>query len=561
MRSLTDLPDDDAARWTLDQLHVLDVHAFSAAAPTPGAESYSVAFWFQTAELHGHRVLINQGDAAGAPGWSFVLDDARLIFHVVYAGSSAETAVVLSPSPVWRHVAGVIDRAHRHVAIYVDGDLRDSAPADFREEAVSTDTPVIVGGYTDPAGGHFDYTFGRGGSGWIDDLRIFQRALAPDEIRRFVPSPGNPPAAIFTYARSHAALRFDGRQSRAAGAVRAWLWDFGDGTRGYGAQPEHEYAYVGDYRVRLTVIDDRHATTTAEDVLHLDGLANPLAAARVFVNGTEGYACYRIPSIVRALNGDLIAFAEGRVESCSDSTDTIRAVCKRSTDHGRTWGALQVVARNLIDGREHAVQNISPVVDQNSGRIVLLYNKQEVSEWELARGHGLSRIFCAFSADHGATWFGERDITAAVHRPDHPDDWRVQRPTLGHAIQLERAAHRGRLFYAGLFTQGDRSVFEFAELRILERRQRRDLEYRRQRAADWAERGDRRRTARRQRYAQQSRLSRRPARRSARCDYRPFRRRRRAALRRHPARSSPDRFRCAGQPFALHLARSGGLRR
>ncbi|MCB0052424.1 MAG: exo-alpha-sialidase, partial [Caldilinea sp.] len=138
---------------------------------------------------------------------------------------------------------------------------------------------------------------------------------------------------------------------------------------------------------------------------------------------------------MRALNGDLVAFAEGRVESASDSTRTIRIVSKVSRDNGRTWGALRVVARNIVDGVEHAAMNASPVVDtvRGTGRIVLVFKKLESSEWEIAQGRGVMRTSCIFSDDHGQSWHGERDITAQVHRPQPPDNWRIQVPTLGHA--------------------------------------------------------------------------------------------------------------------------------
>ncbi|MYT17291.1 hypothetical protein YWIDRAFT_06899 [Streptomyces sp. SceaMP-e96] len=61
--------------------------------------------------------------------------------------------------------------------------------------------------------------------------------------------------------------------------------------------------------------------------------------------GTEGYTTFRIPAVVRARSGHLLAFAEGRVSSAADS-GTIHIVLKRSGDAGRTWGPLQVVARN-----------------------------------------------------------------------------------------------------------------------------------------------------------------------------------------------------------------------
>ena len=58
----------------------------------------------------------------------------------------------------------------------------------------------------------------------------------------------------------------------------------------------------------------------------------------VFVSGTEGYKSFRIPAIVQAPNGDLLAFAEGRVEGSGDFGD-IDIVMKRSKDKGKSWSA------------------------------------------------------------------------------------------------------------------------------------------------------------------------------------------------------------------------------
>jgi sialidase-1 len=214
---------------------------------------------------------------------------------------------------------------------------------------------------------------------------------------------------------------------------------------------------------------------STEQQLRLGGRTNPLHFVPVFVNGSESYTCYRIPSIVRALNGDLLAFAEARLESCSDSTGTIHLVCKRSLDNGETWSPLQVIA--ALEG--FVAMNASPVVDQvfGTGRIVVVFRAASHSEWDIARGIGISRAMYLTSDDHGRTWRPPRDITAFVHKPYNPayadvcpactlpenqtKDWRIQIPSQGHAIQLRRlAATRGRLFFAGSLTRGNRSIFE-----------------------------------------------------------------------------------------------------
>ncbi len=52
--------------------------------------------------------------------------------------------------------------------------------------------------------------------------------------------------------------RFDGTASRDFdGVVNRYRWDFGDGMRGGGANPEHLYTEPGTYRVRLTVTGDQ----------------------------------------------------------------------------------------------------------------------------------------------------------------------------------------------------------------------------------------------------------------------------------------------------------------
>src|SRR5207245_125221 len=80
-----------------------------------------------------------------------------------------------------------------------------------------------------------------------------------------------------------------------------------------------------------------------------------------------GYACYRIPSIVKTTRGTLLAVAEGRIKDCNDA-GPIDVVLKRSYDGGKTWTPVQVVNHGGSD--THG--NPTAIVDRTTGRIVLI---------------------------------------------------------------------------------------------------------------------------------------------------------------------------------------------
>ncbi|WP_027927415.1 sialidase family protein [Amycolatopsis benzoatilytica] len=150
-----------------------------------------------------------------------------------------------------------------------------------------------------------------------------------------------------------------------------------------------------------------------------------------------GYACFRIPAVVRSTHGTLLAFAEGRKDNCGDTGD-IDLVLKRSTDGGTTWSPLQVVNRGGGDTHGNPV----PIVDSRTGRIVLIttYNKGRTD----TKGCDVPcprTPYSQYSTDDGRTWSAPVDISAQAKLPAW-DSWYASGPV--HGIQLRHGEHAGR---------------------------------------------------------------------------------------------------------------------
>ncbi len=168
--------------------------------------------------------------------------------------------------------------------------------------------------------------------------------------------------------------------------------------------------------------------------------ASGLPLTDVFVSGREGYHTYRIPALIVAGDGALLAFCEGRKKAQSDAGD-IDLLVKRSIDGGKTWGPQEVV----WDDGENTCGNPCPVVDRTTGTIWLpmTWNHGKDTENQIKQNTGKDtrRVFLTHSDDNGRTWAKPREITAEVKRPE----WRWYATGPGVGIQLTRGPWKGRL--------------------------------------------------------------------------------------------------------------------
>ncbi|RXM49105.1 exo-alpha-sialidase [Flavobacterium sp. YO12] len=140
-------------------------------------------------------------------------------------------------------------------------------------------------------------------------------------------------------------------------------------------------------------------------------------------------SCFRIPSIVTAPNGDLIAAIDERVPSCGDLkwSKDINIVIRRSADNGKTWSEIEKVA-DFPFGQ--SASDPSMIVDKQTNEIFLFYNFMD-----LDKEKDVYYLHVVKSSDNGKTWSKAQDITSQIAKPEWHKDFKFI--TSGRGIQTK----------------------------------------------------------------------------------------------------------------------------
>lgn len=166
---------------------------------------------------------------------------------------------------------------------------------------------------------------------------------------------------------------------------------------------------------------------------------------------------FRIPGIVRAKNGDLVAVYDIRYNSGTDLPAVIDVGVARSSDGGETWTRTAVAmdwdAVMEPDGSGYnsrwGIGDPAILVDENTGTLWLaaiagtgLSGSASTNDVESS---STSQLVIAFSTDHGATWSECRSINSQVRSTTAAWQSIFQGP--GHGITVQGGEHDGTLVF------------------------------------------------------------------------------------------------------------------
>jgi hypothetical protein len=139
-----------------------------------GYDDVTVEAWLRTNSSSSMRITSKRGGAADVPGYSLLIYNSQVLFEILRVGAWVIVYGANVTDNNWHHVAAVVDRQGYGV-IYTDG--VPGTPVDF----TSLSTYDISNAYTLSVGS-FNPSVGAVFNGTLDEVRIYRRALSPQEV-------------------------------------------------------------------------------------------------------------------------------------------------------------------------------------------------------------------------------------------------------------------------------------------------------------------------------------------------------------------------------------------
>ena len=173
-------------------------------------------------------------------------------------------------------------------------------------------------------------------------------------------------------------------------------------------------AHVADNAIEGNVIDaSLKSITTAEETYEL---TNPspsgnreiiLAHTLIYQPGDYNSMNYRIPAVITAKDGSIVAVTDKRKFNEGDLPQDIDIVCNRSTDGGHTWSEPYTIA--LGTGVNHGFGDCALAWSNDDNGLIAGF-VGGVGLWNSTPSNPI-RSYISRSYDNGQTWTEPEDIT------------------------------------------------------------------------------------------------------------------------------------------------------
>ncbi len=319
---------------------------------------------------------------------------------------SVYTGVTI-PAGQWTHFALVVDRDHNEIRIHHDMNMPDSWSAPLNDWFVANTHDVFIGA----GNNNGQPTFYCNGS--FGNIRFYSMALDHDAI--VTDYYHNDLAELTPEMQAHLLAAYDFGTENISGNQLADL-------SGHGHDGE---------------------------LVNLGGTETPTRTV-IYRPGDYGSANYRIPAVITAKDGSIVAVTDKRKYNEGDLPQDIDIVCNRSTDGGLTWSEPFTIA--LGTGYNQGFGDCALAWSNDENGLIAAF-VGGVGLWNSTPTNPI-RSYIARSYDNGQTWTEPEDITHFIFGadcviPEH-QSWRASFFGSGNGLRTST----GRIMFVAAIREG-----------------------------------------------------------------------------------------------------------